>query len=95
MSEHTPGPWEIIQLPSGEYRIDAKRGPLRVCPAIAHGLADANLIAAAPEITDALRGLIGLVELIIPTLEGSQRIGVETNHRLVAARAALGKAGCV
>jgi hypothetical protein len=44
------------------------------------------------ELTAALAGLIGLVELIIPTLGGSQRIGVEQNYRLQEARAALAKA---
>lgn len=52
---HTPGPWEIIQLPSMAYRIDAKVGPMHVCPAIAHGFADACLIAASPVMLEALR----------------------------------------
>lgn len=55
MADHTPGPWEIIQLPSAQYRIDAKVGPLHVCPAIANGLADARLIAAAPDLLEALQ----------------------------------------
>jgi hypothetical protein len=55
---YTPGPWEIIQLPSMEYRIDAKVGPLHVCPAIAHGVADARLIAAAPDLHAALRAWV-------------------------------------
>lgn len=55
---HTPGPWEVIQLPSMEYRIDAKVGPLHVCPAIAHGLSDAVLIAAAPDLLAALNALV-------------------------------------
>lgn len=59
---HTPGPWEIIQLPSMEYRIDAKQGPLRVCPATAHGLDDARLIAAAPELLDAARKALNFIE---------------------------------
>lgn len=50
MSESTPGPWEIIELPSLQYRIDARHGPLHVCPAIANSLPDAHLIAAAPDL---------------------------------------------
>lgn len=55
MTNHTPGPWEIIQLPSMEYRIDAKVGTIHVCPAIANGLSDARLISAAPDLYVALR----------------------------------------
>lgn len=58
MSAHTPGPWTIIQLPSADYRIDAKQGPIHVCPAIAHGLDDARLIAAAPDLLEALQNLV-------------------------------------
>lgn len=57
----TPGPWEIIQLPSMAYRIDAKMGPLHVCPAIAHGLADARIIAAAPDLLEALLNVRKLI----------------------------------
>jgi hypothetical protein len=57
VSDYTAGPWTIIQLPSMAYRIDAKVGPLHVCPAIAHGLADARLIAAAPQLLIELRDM--------------------------------------
>lgn len=56
----TPGPWTVIELPGIHYRIDAKVGPLHVCPAIAHGSDDARLIAAAPDLLAALRGLLDL-----------------------------------
>lgn len=59
---HTPGPWTVIRLPSGEYRIDAKSGPLLVCPAIAHGLEDARLIAAAPALLEALEAAEEILE---------------------------------
>lgn len=64
MASNTPGPWTIIQLPSMAYGIDAKVGPLHVCPAIAHGLADATLIAAAPDLLDALQGLNEMIPMI-------------------------------
>ncbi|HEY2105555.1 MAG TPA: hypothetical protein VGH29_07205 [Candidatus Binataceae bacterium] len=54
--------------------------------------ANAKLIASAPDLIDALHGLIGLVQLIIPTLAEPQRSAVADNHRLVAARAAIAKA---
>lgn len=45
------------------------------------------------DLVSALAGLIGLVQLIIPTLDGSQRIGVEQNHRLTVALAVLARVG--
>jgi hypothetical protein len=47
---------------------------------------------ASPDLLDALVGLVGLVELIIPTLEGSQKSAVVYNHRLIAARKAIASA---
>jgi hypothetical protein len=56
------------------------------CPnAIEHG-ANQGLQAA-------LQGMIGLVQLVAPTLPQEQREAVETNHRLVDAIAALARAG--
>ena len=49
------------------------------------------LIAAAGEMREALAGLIGLVELVAPTLSGRQKNGVEQNHRLETARAILAR----
>lgn len=49
-------------------------------------------VVVPAELTGALSGLIGLVELIIPTLEGRQRVSVEQSHRLEAARTVLAKA---
>lgn len=54
---------------------------------------DERLDAEREDLIAALAGLVGLVELVIPTLEGFQRVGVEENHRLTAARAAIAKAG--
>jgi hypothetical protein len=66
---------------------------LRICFLTSDGqIANARLLASAPELLDALHGMIGMVQLIAPTLHGSQRIGVEQNHRLEAAHAAIRKA---
>ena len=59
---YTPGPWEFNQSPLGAYAISAKVGPLMVCPAIAHGLEDARLIAAAPDLLAALKGLLAEID---------------------------------
>jgi hypothetical protein len=53
---------------------------------------NARLIAAAPELLEALLGMIGLVELIIPTLKGEQKGTMSTNHRVLAAGIAIAKA---
>lgn len=54
---HTPAPWEISQSTLGAYSIHAVAGPVKVCPAIAHGLDDACLIAAAPDLLLAVKCL--------------------------------------
>ena len=79
MSKHTPGPWEIGAtgaIVGQSYRVAAvnKLNP--------KGDADATLIAAAPELAEALRVLL----FALPHVAGSER-AVE------AARAALRKAG--
>lgn len=72
MSKHTPGPWIITHSRSGyPYQIDApngSRGPGGItsvtrwgaisCPSSEEGLANARLIAAAPE-------LLQVVDLLI------------------------------
>lgn len=50
-----------------------------------HDDATLSLIAA-------LTGLIGLIELIVPTLQEPQKSGVQFNHRLADARDAIKKA---
>ncbi len=50
------------------------------------------LRASHDALLGALNNLIGLVEVVIPTLDESPRLYVETNPRLEAARAAVAKA---
>lgn len=104
---HTPGPWVADAIAeNGDIRIGCIDLPLVIASVhngasigeILNGLppelqwANARLIAAAPDLLVALHGMIGLIQLIVPTLQGSQRIGVEQNHRLEAAIAAITKA---
>lgn len=54
--------------------------------------ANARLIAAAPELYETLSGLVGLCALLLANdLPPNVRAALETNHRIVAARAALAK----
>ena len=53
-AQHTPGPWYIL----GEY-VSSKSGGEIICPIKRIRAEDQRLIAAAPEILDALRGMIG------------------------------------
>lgn len=55
MSKFTPGPWYLIQLGSGRVSVDAKPGASDhevVC--VPSSDANGQLIAAAPEMLDAL-----------------------------------------
>lgn len=68
-SEHTPGPWRIRENP----RNDQETCDLSICgdifiladltgPQYAHQIANARLIAAAPELLEALEGMLRLAE---------------------------------
>ncbi len=80
MTDYAPGPWDCLQLSSGTYRLEASQGPLRVCPAIAHSLADARLIQAAPEMLEALQEVtrmlsdIGRGDRIIAAIRNARQI---------------------
>lgn len=43
----TAAPWYIRQDDSGNFNLLAKQGPIEVCPAVAHGKAEAEQIARA------------------------------------------------
>jgi hypothetical protein len=72
MSKHTPGPWlfepaphgafDICKDPNslGRYMVIATRGPHDVRAAEMH--ANARLIAAAPDLLEALQGLLVAVQ---------------------------------
>ena len=69
MSEHTPGPWIVdalgygydISAPEARCLITTSSDPKMVWGAIARE-ADARLIAAAPELLEALESLLAQVE---------------------------------
>lgn len=70
MSKHTPGPWRVypVMWPDDEVTFDSFRilGADNVSPAIVFGGVEeapynARLIAAAPELLEALRDLVDAV----------------------------------
>lgn len=86
----TQGPW-FSEKPDrrGRYHITAMQGPLNVCPAIAHGGYDARLIAAAPELYDALARAEQKLSAYVGVCKGDKEL---TDTILPMTRAALAKA---
>jgi hypothetical protein len=72
MTEHTPLPWEVRPYVAGGWPIHAKQGPVTVCPAIAHGEADASFIVKACNMHDELlRALIGATHALYSYQHGN------------------------
>ena len=91
MSAHTPGPWQYLRSPSGPIRV----GPSHNCtvavapfPPTGDQEANARLIAAAPELFDALNALVNAVS---PD-DNDKSCEPYFRPALKAARAALAKA---
>jgi hypothetical protein len=87
MSKHTPGPWKL----------ERKSVLIPVAPhewAEAYGGSEANarLIAAAPELLEALKNLEKEFRKVYPIYYYAEPWGHETNVPLQAARAAIAKA---
>lgn len=95
MSKHTPGTWKyepednliVAELPTGRFRI-LSMSPRSLDCDIAERGANARLIAAAPDLLEALQGLhddtMDYIKL--------NNLGGENNHWLVLARFAIAKA---
>ena len=65
MTQHTPGPWRVAkQGELGTQQLPILRSDGKIIAAIRNegGLADARLIAAAPELLEALKTLVRRVE---------------------------------
>ena len=105
MSEHTKGPWEVVRTDAGiivrtesakKTRFGASRyaaigGFDRSDPEqLAEALANARLIAAAPELLEALKGLAEAYCRAGAPLTREER--AEDRKRFFAARAAIAKA---
>lgn len=55
--QHTPGPWVARQRPSGHHAIESSQGELARLCGEANAEADARLLAAAPDLLEALQRL--------------------------------------
>lgn len=98
----TPGPWNLLPIESG-WIVNEENGPGYVCtlPNISHRAAEcasnARLIAAAPELLEALQYLMATRNsFTTAVIEDAIRYGdIESKDRIAAiskARAALSKA---
>ena len=69
MSEHTPGPWAIyVNAPSDVVIRKMSKDGYELCAIarVSSGYANAHLIAAAPELLEALDAALKLIELVMP-----------------------------
>lgn len=100
-SKHTPGPWQVCGTRhTGDLKIGRDARLHMVGPdgdAVAavffdmktgRGFRDARLIAAAPELLQALKGLLADIE----DYQRINNLGGENNHWQVISRAAIAKA---
>ena len=96
---HTPGPWEIVVVNHNGWTLDGSDRPFMPLYRIGDGeffiepkeaLANARLIAAAPELLEALVGIISAVE--DPAYDKEVRREVMF-QRAIAAKAVV-KAAC-
>lgn len=89
VTKHTPGPWDVVDrgTPNVEVRRSGEkrfRFPIAWLPKIEEFEANARLIAAAPDLLDALRELLAAHRCI-------GRAEVEACAECLSARAALAK----
>jgi len=91
MTKHTPGPWHVsngVQIRSERHQI-AKVWMMRD----GEGNANARLIAAAPDLLEALKGFSSYVRDEQNSTDGAVTYSTTTiNHWAFLARAAIAKA---
>jgi hypothetical protein len=94
MSKHTPGPWTFYRESSwdrGEsYGVKAPAPHYWVVPTLNINPADAHLIAAAPDLLEALKNLlwyVGQLEMLVYSADDAGE-----HEEVAKARAAIAKA---
>lgn len=92
---HTPGPWNVgLTLPEGAIRIECDGGPFIASVRFSanrderEAQANASLIAAAPELLEALASMVEMFERHMDGRPGPD----DAAQRWDAARAAISKA---
>lgn len=89
MSKYTPGPWKVLRGPDAirpaVTAVDPETGRVMFVCKLAT-LADARLIAAAPELLEALKELVNTRE------QHAGRVEPGSDGRYARARAAIAKA---
>lgn len=97
---HTPGPWRLNNFGERPQSINGVNGAVPICSFNTklydrdrpQARANARLIAAAPELLDALNGLYGLLQLFAARSDVPSEVkNFTTNHRAVDALAVLAK----
>ena len=90
-TKHTPGPWKIGALESGQAAVDGANGE-EVTGFVS--IPDAHLIAAAPELLEALERVERRARVSgeCPLCRQPPEVGCSTECPLTAARAAIAKA---
>lgn len=93
MSAHTKGPWRVVQENDYDFSVGIVMPDLRIM-FVASGiraLDTAQMMAAAPDLLDEVRGLMRYLENVAPLLDGdAPESGVRS--MIERARAAIAKA---
>ncbi len=89
MSKHTPGPWELHETSSGGAIVS--RGQVQSLQVVP--VADARLIAAAPDLLESSADLLGWIERqLVPTYSDRKPIPENLEAAILKTKAAIAKA---
>lgn len=84
---HTPGPWRCDRKHEdcNVWYVDAADQEVAVVYSHTNQLANARLLAAAPELLHALWGMVGLIQLVESRHDFPPDLTMRRNHRYVDA----------
>lgn len=91
MSKHTPGPWNLYDDTASTGRIEIValgKTVARIYRSVPEeDLPNARLIAAAPDLLEALRGVVAMIDSLNSAYGSEQVDSVVSNGRAVIAKA--------